>query len=126
MASGTNPKYMDGTDSGWTDIEINTSILQANAGTLQYRKQGNLVEIRGQALLFKEAVSVAAAQILNASALPSSIRPAQNTAIFGATGVNYPAYAGVFANGNIVIYKPSYMTSISNTWPISVHGIYSL
>jgi hypothetical protein len=125
MASGTIPKYMDGTDSGWVDIAV-SSIMSANTGTLQYRKQGNLVEIVASSLLFKNEVTSAGAQVLNASALPSGIRPSQNITAFGATGVNYPAYVGVFANGNIAIYKPSFLSSIAITWPISLHVIYSL
>jgi len=126
MATGTIPKYMDGEDTGWQDIAI-SSIMQANTGTLQYRRQGNFVEIRGSALLFKEAVTDAYAKVLNAQdSLPSSLRPGSNTIISGCTGVNYPAYAAVFANGNIAIYKPSYVQSITNTWPIAIYGIYSL
>ena len=80
MASGTYPKYADGTDSGWL-VATPKSEATYN-GTINYRKVGNLVTVKFQ---FNNVT--ANQSIAN---LPSGYRPTSD--VFTPAIVGYPLY----------------------------------
>ena len=121
MATGTISKYSDGTDTGWTDITLNSDNMNTNEGTLKYRCIGNLVIVVGDSLKLKSAVTGTSAVVIGN--IPQGVRPQINTAAVGG-GRNYPLQCNTFANGNIAIYKPDYMQNIPTTLALYFFGAY--
>ena len=108
MASGTHPKYADGTDTGWVDIEKGSALI-ANQGTLRYRKIGQVVQVQGYNLQLQSA-AVGTSVILGR--VPSGYRPDITVCIFFylSGGAYYAGYINADSGsnaGNIYIFKGS-------------------
>lgn len=70
MASGTIPKYADGSDSGWLSLENSTVFT----GKIKYRKVGNQVDICFFSLNLVTEFTVGSGN-LDLGTLPSGYRP---------------------------------------------------
>ena len=129
MATGTTPKYADGTDSGWKDDTNITS--KSYTGHIYYRKIGNVVEVRGIVNLNSD-LSGLSGQLLGI--LPSAYRPSKksgetdNDSLVICTAGN-PNTGGmsmltISPGGGMRFYKPYTVGSWLTTTSIYFHGIY--
>ena len=120
MASGTLQKCMDGVISDWKDISLSNEMR--STGTLRYRRVGSIVEVIGDNLKFSADITDASAHVIG-NISNSDDRPKSNTPCVGGARTQ-PMQCNAFSNGNLAIYKPTYLDLISANSLLYFHALY--
>lgn len=117
MASGTIPKYMDGTDTGWIEYKGVAGDGKTYNGSIFCRRQGNIVFVRGYNVNAKTAVSAGGA--INLMTLDAQFRPVDRTGTSAMTNTGtggirvFPVMA--FDNGYLYVYANNDVGFATNT-----------
>lgn len=120
MAESKLQKYMDGVVGSWINIPMSSAMQ--STGTLRYRRIGSIVEVIGDNLQFSANITDASAQVIGTISNTSD-RPKVNTPCVGGARTQ-PMQCNAFSNGNLAIYKPTYLESISSTTLLYFHAMY--
>ena len=126
MASGTYPKYADGTDSGWLEWNGTAQSDDPFVGTIRYRKIGSIVQIAFTGLTLKQATSD---NNIDLGTMPSGwSRPAYQTAIpvrIYQSGDGNPISAcNIGSGGGLRIYKAVSLSTVTTNAQIHGSGVY--
>lgn len=108
MATGTIPKYADGTDSDWT----NTG-LSFVAGTLYYRRIGSMCELSGDGIRLRADLDVGGNVELGT--LPNPAKPTDKRAFFPANCARGYAFCTLSTGGVLTLYNAGTQTIRGNT-----------
>lgn len=109
MASGTTPKYADGTDSGWHTFDKTDKTYD---GTISYRKLGNVVYIKSDGQLKNITAN------FTVGSLPSGFKPdtEQWFPVYAGYNVYAPAaFLRIYTGGSVQFGLSPLYTTASNT-----------
>ena len=115
MSEGYEPKYMDGTDSGWQSL-TNADVFN---GTIYYRKIGDIVEVIGSQISFKAEVTT---NQITMGTLPSGYYPKVYAVSMCGNSFNPYGYVLISSSGNITFWK-----GVQNpTYPANSNSYFNL
>ena len=127
MATGTRQKFMDGTDTGWIENKGTSDNEEKFIGSIFYRRQGNIVFVRGYGI--KSKTNITAGNSIELLTLPSNFCPINSTGSSAMT--NSGALTGIrifpvliASNGKLYVYANT-DTSIPSTAYINFSFVYS-
>ena len=127
MASGSILKFMDGTDTGWIENKGVDGDDKKFIGSIFYRRQGNIVFVRGYGIKSKTIISAGGS--LELLTLPSNYRPVNSTGSSAMTNSGSLNGIRIFpvliaGNGKLYVYANT-DADIGTTVSINFNFIYS-
>lgn len=127
MASGTTPKYADGTDTGWIENKGIDGDSKNFIGSIFYRRQGDIVFVRGYGVKVKTAISASSYTLL--MTLDPTYCPVNSTGSSAMTNYGSGSMDRVFPvliakGGQLYVYANS-DTQITPDMNINFNFVYS-
>ncbi len=108
MATGTTPKYADGTDTGWVDTEITLG-----NGTLYYRRVGDICELCGDGIRLLNDLPTGSN--VDIGTLPANAKPREKRAFIPANALAGYGFIIINTSGLMTLYNRSGNTYIGGT-----------
>lgn len=108
MATGTIPKYADGTDTGWVSIVGNNNSSMLFTGTIKYRVIGELVNVVGAQIKLKTDMSSGSSRNI-APGILTDYKPTSNANVIGGNSNKFTQIQ-VNTEGSVIFFSQSSIT----------------
>lgn len=119
MATGTIPKYADGTDTGFQEITSD-----AFSGTIRYRVIGKMVEVTCYGLTLTSALTTSNVSLVSGENSPLANYPPIESKAFAAGNRDALGEAIIYTSGGIRFYKPTSVSEWSTSATIQFSAFY--